>query len=285
MRVRESRVRPRITRSTPVLGNPGAVGIRAMRPIVTGVAILILAGIGINAWILKTQAFDPPPRLPPHLRWTHSPALAIELVRSADEVRSILRDPTGDHNRAVQRQVIREDWYTIATYWLSFLGMGAILAGWRWPGARWLAVVVALAATAAALCDVLENRRILRVLNTEPDQLNDAMARAIRGASLAKWGLFAVVDGLLSPLFLAYRGGPILARILSTLAGWALATAALLGFVGLVWNPALLWSLAVGGLGLVAALAIFLFFPGTFLLGVGAAGVAVPPTGGREMRP
>ena len=252
-----------------------------MRLIVAGVAALILAWIGINAWLLRTQSFDPPPRLPPHLHWTHSPALAIELVRSADEVQSILRDPTGDHNRAVQREVIGEDWYCIATYWLYFLGMGAILAGCRWPGARWLAVAVALTATSAALCDVLENRGILRVLDTEPDHLDDTMARAIRGASLAKWGLLAVVEGLLSPLFLAYRGGPILPRILSMLAGWALITAALLGFVGLVWNPAILWSMAVGGLGIAAALAIFLFFPGAFLLGVGVASAAVPPTGRR----
>lgn len=191
-----------------------------MRLIVAGVAALILAWIGIGAWMQRTQAFDPPPRLPPHLRWAPSPAVAIELVRSADDVRSILRDPTGDHNRAVQRQVIGEDWYCIATYWLYFLGMGALLAGCRWPGARWLAGAVALTATAAALGDVLKNRGILRVLDTEPDQLNDAMARTIRGASLAKWGLLAVVEGLLSPLFLAYRGGPIFPRILSTVAGW-----------------------------------------------------------------
>jgi len=252
-----------------------------MRRIVTGVAALILAWIGINAWVLRTQSFDPPPRLPPHLHWTHSPVLAIELARSADEVRSILRDPTGDHNRAVQRQLIREDWYCIATYWLYFLGMGAILAGCPWPGARWLAVAVALAATAAALCDVLENRGILRLLDTEPGHLNDTMARTTRGASLAKWGLFAVVEGLLSLLFLAYRGGPILPRLLSTLAGGALATAALLGFVGLVWNPAILWSMAVGGLGITAALAVFLFFPGAFLLGVRVAGAPVPGTGRR----
>ena len=159
--------------------------------------------------------------------------------------------------------------------------MGAILAGCTWPGARWLAVAVALTATSAALCDVLENLGILRVLDTEPGNLNDTMARTIRRASLAKWGLFAVVDGLLSPLFLAYRGGPIIPRILSTLAGWALATAALLGFVGLVWNPAILWSMAVGGLGLAAALLVFLFFPGTFLIGVGVAGAPVPRTGRR----
>ena len=263
------------------LGNPGEVGRRAMRLIVTGVAALILAWIGILAWMQRTQSFDPPPRLPQHLNWTHSPVLAIELVRSADEVRSILRDPKGDHNREVMRQQIREDWYCIATYWLYFLGMGAILARCTWPGARWLAVAVALTATSAALCDVFENLGILRVLDTEPGNLNDTMARTIRGASLAKWGLFAVVSGLLSPLFLAYRGRPILPRILSTLAGWAMATAALLGFVGLVWNPAILWSMAVGGLGLAAALLVFLFFPGTFLIGVGVAGAPVSRTGRR----
>ncbi len=157
-----------------------------MRLIVTGVAALILTWIGINAWILTTHSFAPPPELPLDLQWTHSPVVAIELVRSADEIRSILRDPTGEHNRAVQRQVIWEDWFCITNYWLIFLGMGAIMAGCPWPGARWLAVAVALAATSAALCDVLENRGILRVLDNEPDHLNDAMAQTTRGASLAK---------------------------------------------------------------------------------------------------
>ncbi|MBV8234002.1 MAG: hypothetical protein JO329_28825, partial [Planctomycetaceae bacterium] len=98
---------------------------------VVGVLLLVLGGIA--ALMGRAEAFDPPPLLHSSLR---SPVLAIELVRSADDARSVLRDPEGEHNRAVMRRLIDLDWSFIAAYALAFCGLGLVLRACRGPGAR-----------------------------------------------------------------------------------------------------------------------------------------------------
>jgi hypothetical protein len=109
---------------------------------VVGVLLLVLGGIAaLMGW---AQAFDPPPLLHSSLR---SPVLALELVRSADDARSVLRDPDGEHNRAVMRRLIDLDWYFIAAYALAFCGLGLVLRACRWSGARALGTLAIRVAT------------------------------------------------------------------------------------------------------------------------------------------
>ncbi|MBV8316438.1 MAG: hypothetical protein JOZ53_15980 [Planctomycetaceae bacterium] len=116
---------------------------------VVGVLLLVLGGIA--ALMGRAEAFDPPPLLHSSLR---SPVLAIELVRSADDARSVLRDPEGEHNRAVMRRLIDLDWSFIAAYALAFCGLGLVLRACRGPGARALGTLAIFGAGAAALGDV-----------------------------------------------------------------------------------------------------------------------------------
>ncbi len=251
-----------------------------MRTIARGSGILILVLAGISVWMQQTQTFDPPPRPPQQFS---SPILAMELVRSAEEVRSILGDPIGTQNRRVMRRQIDEDWPFIVTYWLLLLGLGRIQFASRWPGARICTAVVVLTATAAAICDVFENLGILLVLDSDIASLNDPMARTIRTASLAKWGSLAIAELAAAPALLAYRRGAVIPGILSTVAGMALLAASALGLAGLAWNPAIEWSVGALALGLATSMPLLLFMPGDFLVGIGAA-VSYAPQSFRHLK-
>src|SRR5947209_6068077 len=132
-----------------------------MKTFVMVISVLIVTLIGIVFWMRWTQSFDPPSPAPGNE--VSSPVLALELVKSADEVRSVLRDPLGWINRSVLREQIREDWFFIPTYATCFVLMGVLLGRCRWRGARLLAAATALLAVVAAVFDVLENLGTLRV--------------------------------------------------------------------------------------------------------------------------
>jgi carboxypeptidase PM20D1 len=241
-----------------------------MTLLVRWAALLILALAGLILWMKETEkSFDPPPHLPPHLS---SPILAMELVRTSEDIRFALDDPTGWENRLVFRRLTNEDWPFILAYWLLFLSLAGILlrCRCRWCLARILAILVILTASAAALCDVFENLGILLVLDTDIGCLSDAMARSIRTPSLIKWGSFAAAALFAAPLFLSYRRGPILPGILTIFAGIAILIAGLLGLVGVFWNPAIEWSTRSFAPGLAAALLVFVFWPRPFLEAIGA---------------
>ncbi len=244
-------------------------GTVAMTALLRLAGILILCLAGIWARMYATQSFDPPPLVPGSL---HSPIVAMELVRSPAEVRSLLRDPMGQHNRDVMRKQIRLDWLFIGTYWLLFSLLGLVLLNCRWPGARLLGVVVVLGAFAAAQWDIFEDLGILLVLDTPVGDLNETMPANIRTASLVKWGLLSLVEAGLAFLFLAYGRKEWFPRLLTTAAGLSFAAASILGLGGLFWNRAIEWSSLALSLGLLAALLILLFAPGRFLAGIGAQG-------------
>src|SRR4051812_33287958 len=95
-----------------------------MRAVVRGAGALILVLAGIAVVMAKTQRLDPPPAVPPQIR---SPVLALELARSAADLRALFADPTGGRNRAVFRGQIAQDWFFIAAYWALFVALAAIL--------------------------------------------------------------------------------------------------------------------------------------------------------------
>ena len=116
--------------------------------------ILVLASGGIAGWMRATQRFCPDPRTPEDMS---EPILAIELARTAGEVRGVLGDPDGRHNREVMRVQIFEDGLFIACYALCFALLGVVTFRSRGRGA-WLAGAVAvLAALGAGASDVVED--------------------------------------------------------------------------------------------------------------------------------
>jgi carboxypeptidase PM20D1 len=243
--------------------------------ITKGLAYLILVLTATFLVMGATASFDPPPDEPQGLG---SPVLEMEMVRSADEIHAVLRDPVGWHNREVMRLQICEDWPFIVLYWLFFLGLGVILFRCNWTGARVLGVLLVFSATAAAGGDVLEDLGILRALDADVASLDDSMAYAIRTPSLAKWGLLAGVYLAAAPLFLSYRRGPIGAGFLSTLGGVLLLLAAAFGFAGVIWNPAINVSMGCFVLFMLLMLVLSLVYPESFLAGVGAADSNEPRT-------
>jgi hypothetical protein len=235
--------------------------------------ILVLALGGIAVWMGATQTFCPPPRTPEGI---DSPVLAMELARTANEVRGVLRDPDGGRNREVMRGQVREDWPFIACYWACFSGIAA--AGLRSSRrrVRAAAVVALLAATGAAAGDVVEDLGMLRQLRTDADRLTDAMAEATRTASLIKWGLLAATEAVLGLIFWSSRGAGT-AGGLARVVGAVLVLASAFGFAGLKYPEAIPWSVGLLSVGLTLALPLLVIIPGRFLEGLGAAPGAPGP--------
>jgi hypothetical protein len=238
-------------------------------------ALFVLAGIlvltlgGIYGWMRATQRFCPEPRTPEDLR---DPVLAIELARTAGEVRGVLGDPDGRRNRAVMRGQMFADGFFIACYAECFALLAVVTFCSR--RARFAGAVALLAALGAGVFDVVEDLGILRTLDTDPDQLTDAMVASTRHASLAKWLLVGVVETALSRLFLGFRGEDKGRRAVSWAVGVSLLIAAAFQFAGLFRHGLIAVSFLFLVLALVGDLLILAAGPGRFLDGVAPAPAA-----------
>lgn len=171
-----------------------------------------------------------------------SPVLALELARSAGEVREIAGDvPSRNRETMVRKQYF--DFVFMAAYTAVFLAVAALLVegGWVWAGAA--SGVLGLA---TPLLDAVENLAILRLMDTPLALTNQAMVDAVREPSELKWSCAFLAMALQSLFFLRSPGGA------PRLAGALFLLAALLGFAGLANHalfefsqPPLLAGLAV----------------------------------------
>lgn len=138
------------------------------------------------------------------LRGLKLPALAMEFVEDVDEVESFLgpRDSEGDSAmRRKLRRALAWDNVFIASYWLLFAGLCALLSQRAWPGfALWLAVFAALCATGAAISDTVENARTLTLLDAAA--VTGPLLKSVASASFEKWLLIALATLALSSVFL-----------------------------------------------------------------------------------
>jgi hypothetical protein len=167
------------------------------------------------------------------VRGITSPVLALELARNVDEVDLILEEkPSLD--REVMRVKQYWDFVFIAAYWMLYVTIARLLEQ------RKLAVTAAIAATVAAVCDVIENVAILRVVDADLAHTTQGMIDAIRIPSLIKWSLVFTATGILATYFWP--------RIKTLAAIWWLAPA--IGFYGLADNAVLIWA----GLPILAGL-------------------------------
>lgn len=192
-------------------------------------SVMIVVMLALMAQMRATASFDPPPEVP---RGLGSPILGIELARDVGEVRGLLRDPIGWHNRAVFRDQIRQDWAFIPAYATFFAGMGVLLAFRPRLGWRVAAVIVAGLAVGATYCDVRENLGILAVLDAPLGQLREAATGEARWFSRLKWAsCFLILVPIAAVFTVRRRGG-----LVPTLVCWATAglflAAAVIGLVG-----------------------------------------------------
>lgn len=189
--------------------------------------------------------------------------IKIELASSTSEVEAILKP---DDNVAKMRHQILIDNGFIVSYWLLFLGASFLFRSASPDNAAWNAGLTSLAATAAAVFDFEENSGILRSLRSYP-RLDLAEVRDTREVSLLKWLLLFVVVLLLARLFVrrADRWRWV---------GVAMVAAAVIGICGLAWGA---WQPLISGgfllalVSLLAAIALWLFWPGDFLQPAGSA--------------
>jgi hypothetical protein len=183
------------------------------------------------------------------VRGITNPVLAMEVVRNVGEVDAILSDaPSPD--REVMRLKQFADFGFIAAYATLFVLMSILLM----PQGRSLAIAAAALGLIAAICDVIENVGILRIVDADLSHTTQGMIEAIRYPSLIKWGLAALSIGLLGVLLVRTgRSGLRIIGVLNLLA-------AALGLAGVFDNVLLAWS-GVPMLGGFLGLAILYFRP------------------------
>ena len=183
------------------------------------------------------------------VRGISNPILAMEVVRNVAEVDAILSDaPSPD--REVMRIKQYADFGFIGGYAALYVLMSMLLI----REGRAIAISAASMGVAAAICDVIENLGILRIVDVDLGHTTQAMIDAIRYPSLIKWALASLALGLLG--ILALRSGRSGLRVVGALD----VLAALLGLCGLSENRFLQW-MGIPMLGGLIGLAILYFRP------------------------
>ena len=134
------------------------------------------------------------------VRGIGDPGIALQTVRSADEVDAILSDaPSAD------REVMRIKQYIDFAFIAGYAGLSVVMAWALWRRGRWLAFGIALFTLAAAAFDAAENLAILHLLPLTLSETTPAALAAIRTPSLLKWSFVSVAPVLLSAFFLGGR--------------------------------------------------------------------------------
>ncbi len=183
------------------------------------------------------------------VRGISNPGLAMEVVRNIAEVDAILSDaPSPD--REVMRIKQYADFGFIGCYAALLVVMAMLLAREN----RMIAIAAGALGVIAALCDVIENVGILRIVDVDLLHTTQVMINAIRYPSLVKWALASLSLGLLAMLLLRSRS--IGLRIVGALN----LIAAMLGLYGIYDNVFLGWS-GLPMLGGFLGLAILYFRP------------------------
>jgi hypothetical protein len=183
------------------------------------------------------------------VRGISNPVLAMEVARNVAEVDAILSDaPSPD--REVMRIKQYADFGFIAAYASLFVLMSMLLAREN----RMIAIAAGALGVIAAICDVIENLGILRIVDVDLSHTTQSMIDAIRYPSLVKWALASLALGLLAILLL--RSPRIALRVIGVLN----LIAAMLGLYGIYDNVSLGWS-GLPMLGGFLGLAILYFRP------------------------
>jgi hypothetical protein len=130
-------------------------------------------------------------KLPPGMK---SAGIAMELVRTNQDVWDITADPSDQKTLREQQQLDR--YLFIPCYLLFFVAMGTYTFV-ELKGMRWFGIAIALLVIAAAICDYFEDAGIIYAL----DHLEDPHPLAISSFGYWKWGLIYMMLICTFPLF------------------------------------------------------------------------------------
>lgn len=183
------------------------------------------------------------------VRGISNPMLAMEVARNVAEVDAILSDaPSAD------REAMRIKQYADFGFISGYAGLFVLMSILLIPQGRAIAISAAVLGVIAAICDVMENLGILRIVNTDLAHTTQAMIDAVHYRSMVKWALASLALGLLGILFMRVR------RIGPRIVGALYLIAALLGLYGVYDNVFLQWS-GIPTLAGFVGLAILYFRP------------------------
>lgn len=220
--------------------------------------IVVALGFTLYSKYVKKREYPDRKPLPGGLS---KPMLALELVRSKEEVEMVLGSDTDESNTRM-RDLMREDlkvdsFAFIPIYWLVIMAMSWLLVRRPSEWSTWMAIAAATCITGAAIFDYVENSRMSALLDASIANTQTAMALAISRASLVKWGLIFIVMPLLSALFWRRNWIGLIALVY--------VMSAVVGFAGFIHRPAIEWSFNLMGIATILAAVLFAGFPEKFL--------------------
>jgi len=173
----------------------------------------------------------------------NSPLLAMELLRSPDQLEQVVGDPSDlKNNRKDMERLTKIDFGFIAAYSCLFLLVSLRL---RQRSYKWTGILLIAAGLGAAVFDVRENLAIFRTL--------ECLCTTPRAPSLIKWALTFIALLLVAPVFVDSTLKP-LRRTVGYFAAALCVTAALMGLAGvsLGVDPLIERAATFMGLGLLA---------------------------------
>lgn len=217
---------------------------RSLERLAGALALLCLA----IAALLSGKPYFTNASRPP--RGISDPGVAIQVARSIGEVDMILGEaPSPD--REAMRFKQRIDFVFVGAYAALFVTLGLLLVrqgGWGWAAGP----AAIICAGGAAAFDVLENRAILRIVDTSLYRTPPQMINAIRSSSAAKWNLAALTLVLLSSLFFRQP------RWYMRLVGVLMVAAAAMQMYGMRDNRFLVWQAVPAAASLAGVAVVFL---------------------------
>jgi hypothetical protein len=168
---------------------------RAIAGALATLASLALAALYLPA-LFRTSA--PHPALPYGFT---NPSVAIEMVRTSDDVRTLAEEP-GSRRNLWHRSGLTFDFLAITVFALLNLAQCAALAERRFFGALWLAAAAATCSAGGALFDVVENFQLFALLDLPANDPRLPVRIADLSAATGwKWNLLFLALLLLSANF------------------------------------------------------------------------------------
>jgi hypothetical protein len=201
--------------------------------------LLAVLNIAVVAILLGRPSFSNASR---PVRGIANPVLAMELVRNAAEVDTILSDAPSPDREAMRIKEYAGFAFT-GCYAALVVVMGMMLA----REGRALAIAAGSFGLLAAVCGAVGNLGILRVVDVDLRHTTQALIDAVRYPNLIKWALVTCSLGLFGILLPRKPG------VAFRIVGAVEMLAALLALLGLFSNHILAWTgipMLVGFLGL-----------------------------------
>jgi hypothetical protein len=206
------------------------------------------------------------------------------IARTKVAIANLIGHP-GDERRQVIEESTIGDYFFIAIYWALYLVMSRILyivasssqsvVPFLGLSVQEVALPVSIAAavfgTVAALSDIVENRRILRLLKMPLDDAIVDQAAKLRHASTLKVAATCITFSILAFTFLCRAEAPSLVRSVSGVVGGCFILGSVVSAAGLIrtFHKALAVGFLIVAGGVLIVAGMFMLIPGWFFPAVG----------------